>query len=108
MAGAAFLASVTRFNVERGYTDYAELLDLVEDNPGLNATQKSQLFADRLQALADKLGVPRTLECWGLTRDTAPAMAKLLEGLQGAFDQNPVAFSAKDDARALLDRHIAR
>ncbi|GAB6037221.1 iron-containing alcohol dehydrogenase [Fundidesulfovibrio butyratiphilus] len=106
MAGAVFLASVTRFNVERGYTDYAELLDLVEDTPGLDAAAKSRLFVDRLQALADKLGVPHTMECWGLTRDNAPAMAKLLEGLQGAFDQNPVPFSATEDAKALLDRHV--
>lgn len=106
LAGAVFLGSVTRFNAARGYTDYAELLDLVEAAPGLTLMEKSELFATRIEDLAAALGVPRDLGRYGITRAEAPRLEGFLAGLQGAFDQNPVAFSATTDAQALLQRHL--
>ena len=106
IGGAIFLASVVEFNVERGYTDYAELLDMVEPRPDLDEGAKSELFAKRLRELSDRLGVPATLEQWGLTRDRGEEVCGLLEPLQGAFDQNPVPFSAKIDAPELLYKHV--
>jgi alcohol dehydrogenase class IV len=106
VAGAVFLGSVTRFNVERGYTDYAELLDLIEPAPGLSPREKSERFAERLEVLSEKLGVPRHLGQWGVTPGEAPKLESLLAGLQGAFDQNPVPFSATEDAPALLAKHL--
>ena len=106
MGGAIFLASVAEYNVQRGYTDFAELLDLVEPHPDWSAEQKSRRFAEALRQLADTLGVPRTLTRWGLTRANADEVAALLLPLQAAFNQNPVPFSAETDARELLLCHV--
>lgn len=106
IGGAIFLASVVELNVARGYTDFAELLDLVEPHPDWTPQRKSRRFAEALRALADSLGVPRTLSKWGVTRQNADEVAKLLLPLQAAFNQNPVPFSAEADARELLLRHV--
>ncbi|MDD4951023.1 MAG: iron-containing alcohol dehydrogenase [Desulfovibrionaceae bacterium] len=106
IGGAIFLASVVEYNVERGYTDYAELLDLVECRPELDEREKSRRFALLLRELSDGLGVPRTLAKWGLARDKADQVAALMLPLQAAFDQNPVPFSAEEDAPRLLMKHL--
>ncbi|MGE4556722.1 MAG: iron-containing alcohol dehydrogenase [Desulfovibrionaceae bacterium] len=106
IGGGIFLASVARFNVERGYTDYAELLDMVEPLPDWTAEQKSKRFVEALQALADRLGAPRTLTQWGISKDNVEDVAKLMHPLQGAFDQNPISFDAKTDALAMLMEHV--
>jgi len=106
ICGAIFLASVVEYNVEHGYTDYAELLDSVEPAQG-TAAAKSQRFAGLLRALCDRMGVPRTLGRWSVGPGDAASIEALLKPLQAAFDQNPVAFSSTADAAALLRRHLA-
>ncbi|MFW5837493.1 MAG: iron-containing alcohol dehydrogenase family protein, partial [Desulfovibrionaceae bacterium] len=91
IGGAVFLASVAEYNVERGYTDYAELLDMVEPHPDWTPEQKSRRFVEALRELADKVGVPRTLEQWGITAENVEQVGVLMHPLHGAFDQNPVA-----------------
>lgn len=107
IGGGIFIASVIEYNVERGYFDYAELLDLVEPHVDWTAEQKAKRFAEVLRELSNKLNVPATLEQWGVTRDNVEEVAALMHPLQGAFDQNPVAFSAHEDALAMLRRHTA-
>ena len=106
IGGAIFLASVVEFNANHGYTGYAELLDMIEPHPELDASEKSVLFATRMRELAALLSVPQTLEKWGVTSDKADEVGKLLLPLQAAFDQNPVPFSAEKDAPKMLLRHI--
>jgi alcohol dehydrogenase class IV len=57
--------------------------------------------------LADKLGVPRTLSAWGITRGNLDEVAGLILPLQAAFDQNPIPFSAETDARNMLTLHTS-
>jgi len=105
IAGGIFIASVVDFNVERGWHDYAELLDIVEPHPDWSAERKAKRFAELMHALADKLGVPKTLEKWGITRANLDHVVTLVAPLQAAFNQNPVPFAADTDARAMLARH---
>jgi alcohol dehydrogenase len=107
IAGGIFIASVVDFNVERGWHDYAELLDIVEPHPDWSAEQKARRFAQVIRDLANHLDVPRTLERWGITRGNLDHVAGLMLPLQAAFNQNPVPFSAETDARAILARHVA-
>jgi alcohol dehydrogenase class IV len=107
IAGGIFIASVVDFNVERGWHDYAELLDIVEPHPDWSAEQKARRFAQTIRELANHLDVPQTLERWGITRGNLDHVAGLMLPLQAAFNQNPIPFSAETDARAMLARHVA-
>lgn len=106
IGGAVFLASVVEYNAARGYTDYAELLDRLECNPGMSPADKSQRFAALFRALSDKLGVPKYLDQWGVTKANVEDVAKLMLPLQAAFNQNPVEFSAEKDALDMLRKHV--
>jgi alcohol dehydrogenase class IV len=106
IAGAIFLASVVEYNVERGYTDYAELLDEVDPQAGMSAADKSRRFAQLFRAFSDRMRVPRHLDQWGITRKNVDDVAKLMLPLQGAFNQNPVAYSAETDAPTMLRQHV--
>ena len=107
IGGGIFIASVIDFNVARGWFDYAELLDLVEPHTDWSAERKARRFADAIRDLARGLNVPETLSQWGITADNVDAVGDLMQGMQGAFDQNPVAFSAKTDVYDMLRRHVA-
>lgn len=106
LCGAVFLASVAEFNVKRGYTEYSELYDAIEPDSSLTTSQKSEKFVQAVNGLSEKLRVPRYLDQWGITKENAEDVARLLLPLQGAFDQNPVPFSADKDAREMLLKHI--
>jgi alcohol dehydrogenase len=107
IGGAVFLASVVDFNVAGGYTDYAELLDEVEVNPRLDPLEKSRRFASALRALSERMGVPKYLNQWNIDGARIEEVARLVQPLQGAFDQNPVPFSAGSDAKEMIRAHIS-
>jgi len=107
IGGGIFIASVVDFNVDRGWHDYAELLDVVEPHPEWAAERKAKRFAQLIRGLADKLGVPRTLNAWGITRSNLDEVANLVLPLQAAFNQNPIPFSAETDARNMLALHTS-
>jgi alcohol dehydrogenase class IV len=107
IAGGIFIASVVDFNVERGWHDYAELLDVVEPHPDWSPEQKARRFAQAIRELANHLDVPATLDRWGITKANLDHVAELMLPLQAAFNQNPIPFSAETDARAMIARHVA-
>lgn len=107
IGGGVFLASVTEYNVGKGYYGYAQLFDLVETDAGLSAEAKSKEFAKKIGALTAKLTVPVFLNQWGVTRKNIDDVASLLKPLQAAFDQNPVYFSSDKDAYELLKKHVS-
>ncbi len=106
IGGGIFLASVVEYNAAHGYTDYAELLDLIEPSSGSTPAEKSRRFATLLGNLSERLGVPHYLDQWGITSDNVANAAELMLPLQGAFDQNPIPFSAASDASEMLARHV--
>jgi alcohol dehydrogenase class IV len=106
IGGAIFLASVIDYNVEKGYRGYSELYDIIEYNPALNDDEKNIKFAKAIKELAVKLKVPEDLSQWGINKGNVDKVYPLLAVLQGAFDQNPIAFSADIDAKELLNRHV--
>jgi alcohol dehydrogenase class IV len=107
ICGAVFLASVIDFNVERGYADYGELLDVVAPDAASGPHPKAQRFAELFHALCERMAVPHNLDRWHVGLKDAPDIERALLPLQAAFDQNPVAFSAERDAPVLLRRHLA-
>jgi len=106
IGGGIFLPSVIEFNVEAGYNGFAQLLDLIEYNPESTKRDKAVRFVKRFRAFSERIGVPKSLAKWGINSENIDNVAKLMLPLQGAFDQNPVPFSAKKDALAILKKHI--
>lgn len=106
IGGGIFLAPVIKYNLDRGYEGYAELLDLVEYHPELSRKEKNLRFLEAFQALTDKLKVPTHLGQWGITRQNLEEVAKLMLPMQAAFDQNPIPFSAETDALEMLRTHV--
>lgn len=107
IGGGVFLSSVVGFNIERGYFEFARLMDVIEQCPGLSDKEKSERFLALLKNLTAKLGVPEYLDQWGITKDNVEETARLMLPLQAAFDQNPVSFSAEKDAAEMLNRHVS-
>jgi alcohol dehydrogenase class IV len=107
ICGAVFLSSVVDFNVAHGYGDYAQLLDLIEPGSQVPAAAKAQRFALLFRRFCERMEVPRNLERWRVGLQNAADIERSLLPLQGAFDQNPVAFSAQHDAPVLLRKHLS-
>jgi alcohol dehydrogenase len=107
ICGAVFVASVVEYNVERGYQEFAGLLDVIEPGSGLAPAAKARRFAAQLRELCGRMAVPHNLAPWGVGLGDAADIERALLPLQAAFDQNPIAFSAEIDAPALLRRHLA-
>ena len=107
IAGGIFLKSVLEYNVERGYFGYDELYDVIESGDNIRSSrEKSFLFINKLDYLFKKLKVPEYLDQWGITKQNVHDLAKLMQPLQAAFDQNPIPFSATTDALNLLKKHV--
>ena len=107
IGGGIFIAEICRYNVERGYFDYSELVDAAEPHPDWTAEQKAHRFVEMMQETADKLGVPKVLTQWGISAEQLDDVVGYMQPMQGAFDQNPIPFSAADDVRPLLTRFLA-
>jgi alcohol dehydrogenase class IV len=106
IGGALFLPDVIELNINKGFYDYSEIYDLIE--PGVNSsTEKKSLgFLEKLRQLYDKLGVDPYLDRWGITQANVEEVGILMHPLQAAFDQNPVACSAQEDALNILKKHV--
>jgi alcohol dehydrogenase class IV len=105
IGGGILISSIVAHNVEKGYYDYAELLDMVEQHPDWDKKKKAERVAEIIRNLSDHLGVPRFLGQWGITRANLDHVVELMSPLQGAFNQNPVPFNTGADARKILLQH---
>lgn len=96
-AGAVFLASITKINVEAGYTDYAQLYELIDGSEkGLSLKEKNTAFLSQLYKLLDKLGIPRSLSHYNLGERDIQFMVEQYEVLKAGIMQNPVEITKED------------
>lgn len=105
-AGAVFLSSITKINVEKGYLDYAELYDLIERaDKSLSVKEKNKEFAKKIQKLMDKLDIPRNLSKFGLKQEDIEFMISQYDVLKAGIDQNPIEIT-KDDVRVMMNNLV--
>jgi len=101
-AGAIFLSSVTRINVEKGYQGYDELYDLIEGaDTKKSILEKNQQFAVEMQKLMDKIEIPRSLSHFGLGPKDIEFMVEQYDKLKAGIDQNPISIT-KEDAQKMI------
>jgi alcohol dehydrogenase len=106
VGGGIFIADVIKFNVNRGWHDCAEFLDLIECHSNWSQEKKAVRFYEMLFELKSKLNIPQYLTQWGITANNVESVAQHMLPLQAAFNQNPVAFSAERDAFEMLKLHV--
>ena len=103
MAGAVFLPWITQHNVKHGYTGYAELYPLLEGAKSCkDPAEASRLYSQALWGLCERLQIPKTLAPFGFKRDSIPAFVAQAPMLKGAFEMNPIPFTA-DDLQSTLE-----
>lgn len=109
IAGGVFIGRVTRINHDSGYHDYAELYNVIDGVPsgdGLSREQKSRAVVEKIEALLEKLAVPRHLKVFGVKPEDYDVFYQhATEIYKGAFDLNAVDISP-DQKKALLKEMI--
>jgi alcohol dehydrogenase len=102
LAGSVFLPYVIRHNVGHGYTDYAELYDLVYDSSNLSKEKKSLIFADEIVQLCDNLGIPTSLSGFGVvSEEDRKLIIDNAMQLKAAFEQNPINFGTDEITKVI-------
>lgn len=102
IAGAVFLPSIIRFNIDKGYDDYDQLYDLIDGvDQSLPKKEKNKKFGDELEMLWEKLKVPKSLSAFGVDKKGMEFMVAQYNVLTAAIAQNPIDIT-KEDVRLLL------
>jgi len=97
ICGGMFALPVVRYNVANGFYDYQALHDLIEDaDLSLDPQSKCDRFIELMQELFDSLKVPDSLVQFGVGPDSYEHVLEIMQGMQGAFDQNPVPLKTED------------
>jgi alcohol dehydrogenase class IV len=104
IAGGMILPYLVKHNADRGYTDYAELYDLIDGiDTSVARERKSSLLADHIYTLYERLDVWNYLRNYKVDVRSNSELQQYLSVLQGAFDQNPIPFTYKDSCDILDD-----
>lgn len=104
LGGAVFLSSIICTNVEKGYAEYAELYDLIDGvQKNLSKNEKSILFTQQVQQLADTLGVPKNLTHFGLSSKDVDFMIAQYDTLKPTVMLNPIEIT-KDDISKMMKK----
>ena len=93
IAGAVFIAKITRLNHNSGYHDYADLYDQLDNrDPGLtDRIKRSEKVVETIELLTEKLEIPKTLTVFGVNRDHYDMFYNYAtNNLKAAFSFNPV------------------
>lgn len=105
-AGAVFLTSVLKFNIDRGYSDYAELHDLMEGaDTSIPVKEKNVLLLKSIVALFEKIGIPKSLSFYGLKQKDIDILIGQYDSLKAGIGQNPVEIT-KDDASSMINNLV--
>ncbi|MGA1870267.1 MAG: iron-containing alcohol dehydrogenase [bacterium] len=102
-AGAVFLAHITRINVEKGYRDYAELFDLIDDvDRNLSFERKNIEFAIKIQELMNTLEIPKSLSFYNLGPTDIEFLIDQYDLLKPVIDSNPMRIT-KEDVQKMMN-----
>ncbi|MSS73604.1 MAG: iron-containing alcohol dehydrogenase [Candidatus Latescibacteria bacterium] len=104
LAGGIFLAKVSRYNAEHGAHQYGDFYDLLDGLPNLLVLHERALaVCDILDRLAGRLGLPSSLEAFGVRETDLDVLAEQTMLLSGAIQQNPAEVTVADIRKILGD-----
>lgn len=105
IGGGMFAVDIIRFNIDAGFTKYAELAPLLGvGEVGASDQNNALAVYDFLQKLWEKLEVPTKLNAFGIGADRFQHVQEIMQTQQPAFDQNPVPFTLGDHMPELLKK----
>lgn len=99
IAGGFILPYLIEYNVQRGYTDYAELYNSAFDQQDVSGPKTNSEKAEKISSLMFELY--DRLKVWDLVQKypidlSGTQLNEYIALLQGAFDQNPVKITTND------------
>ena len=101
LAGGIFLPQLMRWNVERGYDGYADLMATT----GIDKKAQATMVVEKFSAAWKLLQVPAKASQVGLKESDLPHFLTDLQDLRGAIDQNPIPIT-DDDLHDILSVHL--
>ncbi len=106
IAGGIFLPHVLRFNVEKGFFDYWELLERISPSNSDSIKEKATRFVERFQQFYDDIGAPQKLNPYGVRKADIDFLVRLtMEQRSENLKLNPIKFS-EADIKNLLENVI--
>jgi len=105
VGGGMFLLRIARYNLERGYLDYAALAPTLGLD-GDSDAEKAIAVLHHLEKLWKLLDVPTSLGAFGIGREELPRLLEVMKTQQPGFDQNPVPFTVDHDLPPVLAEFI--
>ena len=102
IGGGIFLLGIMKYNIDNGIKKYEELIPYVKDKTLGN----SRDLYSYMQNLFNKLGVPKNLGKYGITKKDKKELCKIMQTQQIAFDQNPIKFSTNYDFENFIDNYL--
>jgi len=108
IGGGMFCLDVIRFNINAGFYLYAELAPLIGvEQVGGSDKDNALAVLHHLEKLWTMLDVPTSLANFGIDAENFPAVLRVMETQQAAFDQNPIPFTVSEDLPELLEPFFA-
>ncbi len=104
IAGALFIGKVSRFNHDKGYFNYSELINCIEsDVHSLDEQKASEKVISEIEKLLLNLGIPQSLMDAGIEKKDLNGLVEFaFKNYSGAFNLNPVPFSKNDIQNYLI------
>ena len=101
IGGGIFILDVVNYNIRNGFDKYKRL------SKDLNLKIKtSRFFLKQIKSIFSKLGVPKTLEKFSISKKDYVKICNRMLIMQNSFNQNPIKFSAKNDFPKILNRYL--
>jgi len=97
IAGGIFIAKIVKFNVENGFTGYADLCENICSCENLSITQKNKLFVQKMEELSEVLNVPEKLAHFGIKKEQKDLILDFVSKyMTGGINQNPIKMELGD------------
>ncbi len=97
------LPEAIRFNLSKGVTKYADIANALENKRFSDAFEAGNVLIEKIDALNEKLGLPKRLTPFGLTENDIPRIAKASMG--SSMKKNPAPVT-EQDAMDILKRLV--
>jgi alcohol dehydrogenase class IV len=99
IGGGVFLPHVVEHNINAGFIDYADLYQAVDYN--IPKEKKARVFIEKVWKTWGELGIPRSLNEFGMDKSHISSFIIDTIDLKPALDQNPLPFYENEISKTL-------
>ena len=95
IGGAIFLPHVVEYNINNNFYDYGDMLES-KNSKSRSKKENAKIFLSNLFDVWENIGVPESLNQFGLVKSEINNFTNSTMELKGALDQNPVGFGENE------------